>query len=78
VNKRQALERARSCYDHLAGRLGVVTAKAVVLDVQSVQPAHANGKPLGRPVTLRERAALQLRRVPGTDQFVVWKVVLAR
>ncbi len=52
------------------------TATAVISDVQRVQPAHENGKPLGKSVTLKERARIELRRVSGTNRFVVWKVQL--
>ncbi|MGH3266180.1 MAG: hypothetical protein ACRDNS_29775 [Trebonia sp.] len=54
------------------------TASADVLDVEKVQPVHKNGKAFGQPVTQTERAKLELHRVGGTDQFVVWEVVTSR
>lgn len=54
------------------------SATATVLDVQRTQPSHADGKPLGKPVRLSERARLVLHRVGSDSRFVVWKVTLAR
>ena len=54
------------------------SAKATVLDVQRTQPSHADGRPLGKPVRLSERARLVLHRVGSQPRFVVWKVTLAR
>jgi hypothetical protein len=54
------------------------SATATVLDVQRTQPSHADGKPLGKPVRLSERARLVLHRVGSQPRFVVWKVTLAR
>jgi hypothetical protein len=51
-------------------------ATAIVLDRQRVQPSRRNGRPLGRPAMLRERARYELRRLARGDQFVVWRVVL--
>lgn len=53
-----------------------VSATAIVLDRQRVQPSRRNGRPLGRAVTLNERARYELRRIGKSDRFVVWRVVL--
>jgi len=53
-------------------------ATAIVRDRQHVQPSGQNGRPLGRPTTLNERARYELRRLGRTDRFVVWGVVLLR
>lgn len=53
-----------------------VSATAIVLDRQRVQPSRRNGRPLGRAVTLKERARYELRRIGDSDRFVVWRVVL--
>lgn len=50
------------------------TATAVISDIERVQPTHKNGKPLGKSVTLHERADLELHRVAGSNRFVVWRV----
>jgi hypothetical protein len=52
-------------------------AAAVVSDTQRVQPYRRDQR-LGRSVTLKERAQLELRRIGDQPRFVVWKVVLAR
>jgi hypothetical protein len=49
-------------------------ATAVVYDPQRVRPYGRDGRPLGRPVVLKERARLELRRVGSSARFVVWKV----
>jgi hypothetical protein len=49
-------------------------ATAVVYDPQRVRPYGRDGRPLGRPVALKERARLELRRVGSSTRFVVWKV----
>lgn len=54
------------------------SATAVVVDRQRVQPSGRNGKPLGRTVVLNERATYELRRIGGSDRFVVWRVELSR
>jgi hypothetical protein len=53
-----------------------VTATAIVVDRQRVQPSRRNGRPLGHEVRLNERARYELRRVGESDRFVVWRVVL--
>lgn len=53
-----------------------VRATAIVLDRQRVQPSRQNGRPLGRAVTLDERARYELRRIGESNRFVVWRVVL--
>lgn len=53
-----------------------VTATAIVLDRQRVRPSRPDGRPLGRAVTLNERARYDLRRIGESDRFVVWRVVL--
>ena len=53
-----------------------VRATAIVLDRQRVQPTGRNGRPLGRQVTLNERARYELRRIGQSERFVVWRVVL--
>ena len=45
---------------------------------QRVVPSHPNGTPLGRAVSLRERARIALRRVGNSQSFVVWKVTLVK
>jgi hypothetical protein len=52
------------------------TATATVVSDQRVQPHGRGGKPLGKPVRLRERARLELRRIGDSERFVVWRVVL--
>jgi hypothetical protein len=49
-------------------------ATAVVYDPQRVRPYGRDGRPLGRAVTLNERARLELRRLGSSTRFVVWKV----
>ncbi len=51
-------------------------ATAIVVDRQRVQPSRRNGRPIGRAVVLNERARYELRRVGGSDRFIVWRVVL--
>jgi hypothetical protein len=53
-------------------------ATATVLDHQHVRPYRSTGRPLGRAVKVRERARLELRRMGGSERFVVWKVRLDR
>lgn len=53
------------------------TATALIRDDQRVQPIKRNGRPLGKPVELHERARLLLHRVRG-DRFVVWQVEVLR
>lgn len=53
-----------------------VRATTIVLDRQQVQPSRRNGRPVGRKVTLNERARYELRRVGQSERFVVWRVVL--
>ena len=53
-----------------------VTATAIVVDRQRVQPARRSGRPLGQKVTLNERARYELRRIGRSDRFVVWRVEL--
>jgi hypothetical protein len=53
-------------------------AIAIVVDRQRVQPQHRNGTPLGSATRLNERARYELRRLRGTDRFVVWRVGPAR
>jgi hypothetical protein len=54
------------------------SATAIVVDRQRVQPSGRNGQPLGRAVVLNESATYELRRIDGSDRFVVWRVVLNR
>ncbi len=49
-------------------------AIAVVYDPQRVRPFGRDGRPLGRPILLKERARLELRRLGSSTRFVVWKV----
>jgi hypothetical protein len=51
-------------------------ATAIVRGRQRVRPHRLNGKPAGRSVELNERARLELRRLDGTNRFVVWTVEL--
>ena len=53
-------------------------ATAIVVDLQRVQPSRRNGRPIGRAVVLNERARYELRRVGGSDRFIVWRVVLLK
>jgi hypothetical protein len=53
-------------------------ATASVVDRQRVQPSGRDGRRLGRPVLLNERATYELRRVDQKSRFVVWRVVLKR
>jgi hypothetical protein len=48
-------------------------ATAVLYDRQRVRPYGRDGRPLGRPVTLKERVRLELRRVGSSTRFAVWK-----
>jgi hypothetical protein len=54
------------------------TANALAAWDQRVVPSHSDGTPLGRPVTLHERARIQLRRADDSRNFVVWKVTLVK
>jgi hypothetical protein len=51
------------------------TATATVFNPQRVQPHGRSGRPLGKPVNLRERVRFELRRVDSSVRFVVWRVV---
>jgi hypothetical protein len=53
-----------------------VSATAIVVDRQRVQPSRRNGRPLGHEVTLNERARYELRRIGRSDRFVIWRVEL--
>lgn len=53
-------------------------AIAVVYDPQRVRPYGRDGRPLGRPVALKERARLELRRLGSSTRFVVWRVTPIR
>jgi hypothetical protein len=48
-------------------------ATAVARGRQRVRP-HVNGKPGGRSVVLDEKARIELRRLGGSERFVVWRV----
>jgi hypothetical protein len=48
-------------------------ATAVVRSIQRVRP-YSGRKPMGQPVKLDERARVELRRVDGSEGFVVWRV----
>ena len=52
------------------------TATAIVESNEDVLPCHLNGKPIGQPITLRERGRFLLHRLGATRRFVVWKVGL--
>lgn len=54
------------------------TASALAEWDQRVVPSHSDGTPLGRPVTLHERARIELRRANTSRTFVVWKVTLVK
>jgi hypothetical protein len=54
------------------------TASAMAEWDQRVVPSHLDGTPLGRPVTLHERARIQVRRAGASRNFVVWKVMLVK
>lgn len=54
------------------------TANAIAEWDQRVVPSHSDGTPLGRPVTLHERARIQLRRAGTSRNFIVWKVTLVK
>ena len=49
-------------------------ATAVVVDPQRVRPYGPDGKPLGKAVALSEKSRFVLRRVGGSERFVVWQV----
>jgi hypothetical protein len=53
-------------------------ATVIVRDRQRVQPSRRNGTPIGRATKLNERARYELRRVEGSDRFIVWRVALLR
>ena len=55
-----------------------MTATAVIVDRQRVQPTHVNGQVFGKPVVLNERARVELRRVGKGTRFLVWRVTLLR
>ncbi len=63
-------------YEILSLRLdpSYLRASARVFDRQRLQPAGPDGRPLGRPVALAERARVELRRVGRSSRFVVWKL----
>ena len=54
------------------------TATAVVQWNQDVEPSHLNGKPIGRPIAVQERARILLHRIGVSRRFVVWNVGLVR
>jgi hypothetical protein len=56
----------------------LVKATAVAKWDQRVVPSHSNGTPLGRAVSLQERARIELRRAGSSGSFVVWKVTLVK
>jgi hypothetical protein len=51
-------------------------ATATARGRQRVRPHRVNGKPAGRSVELNETARIELRRLSGTNRFVVWRVEL--
>ena len=59
------------------GRTGA-NATAIAEWDQRVVPSHLNGRPIGRPVSLKERARIELRRVAASGRFVVWRVTLVK
>lgn len=59
------------------GRTGT-SATAIAQWDQRVVPSHLDGRPFGRPVSLKEKARIELRRVPGSGAFVVWRVTLVK
>lgn len=54
------------------------SATAIAQWDQRVVPSHLDGRPFGRPVSLKEKARIELRRVPGSGAFVVWRVTLVK
>jgi hypothetical protein len=56
----------------------LATATAVAESMQTVLPSHLNGHPLGRSVRLNERAQIVLRRLHGSNDFVVWNITLLK
>ena len=54
------------------------TASALAEWDQRVVPSHEDGTPLGQPVTLHERARIELRRPDASQSFIVWKVTLVK
>jgi hypothetical protein len=52
-------------------------ASAVAEWTQRVVASRLDGSPSGRPISLHERATIELRRA-SPSRFVVWKVTLAR
>jgi uncharacterized protein YcfL len=56
----------------------LATATAVAESIQTLQPSHLNGRPLGRSVRLKERARISLRRFGASQAFVVWSITLLK
>jgi hypothetical protein len=52
-------------------------ASATVQTTQHIRPYHGS-KPLGRSISLNERAQIELHRLGVSTRFVVWKVVLVK
>lgn len=50
------------------------TVVALVSDPQRVRLIGRDGRPLGRPIVLNERARIVLRRLGRSHRFVVWVV----
>lgn len=59
------------------GRTGA-SATAIAEWDQRVVPSHLDGRPFGRPVSLKEKARIELRRVADSGSFVVWRVTLVK
>jgi hypothetical protein len=54
------------------------SATVVARSIQSVVPSHLDGRPLGRSVTVDERARIVLRRIGTSSRFVVWSLTLLK
>jgi hypothetical protein len=71
--------RVLSEHFHIAGVQldpSYTTATATIVDDERVQPSHPDGRPRGKAANLHEHVRLYLRRVDGSERFIVWKVVL--
>jgi hypothetical protein len=54
------------------------SATAVVQSNQKLVPSQLDGRRLGRPVELNERARIELHRIGSSSRFIVWRLTLQK
>ncbi len=66
----------RDSYRIVSIRLGRPALSAVVQSNQELLPSSLEGRALGQPVELDERARIELRRIGRSKRLVVWRLSL--